>query len=88
MRVSVRHTPLALISGSFDIVLANILAEDLVRMAPELIARLNPGGLLILSGILIEKETLVIDGYRNSIMTLTEVSREGEWSCLVFQRKG
>lgn len=87
-RVSVSTTPLAMISGSFDIVLANILAEDLVRMAPELIARLNPGGLLILSGILIEKETLVIDGYRNSIMTLTEVSREGEWSCLVFKRKG
>jgi len=86
-RVTVSDTPLALINGCFDIVLANILAEDLVRMAPDLVARLNPGGLLILSGILIEKETLVIDGYANSVMTLTEVSREGEWSCLVLQRK-
>jgi ribosomal protein L11 methyltransferase len=87
-RVSVSNTPLAMISGSFDIVLANILAEDLVRMAPDLIARLNPGGLLILSGILIEKEPMVIEGYANSTMTLTEVSREGEWSCLVLTRKG
>jgi ribosomal protein L11 methyltransferase len=87
-RVTVSDTPLALINGSFDIVLANILAEDLVRMAPDLVARVNPDGLLILSGILIEKETLVIDGYANSTMTLTEVSREGEWSCLVLQRKG
>jgi ribosomal protein L11 methyltransferase len=87
-RVTVCDTPLAMVSGSFDIVLANILAEDLVRMAPELIARVNPGGLLILSGILIEKEDMVIDGYGNSTMTLTEVSREGEWSCLVLTRNG
>jgi len=87
-RVSVSDTPLAMVSGCFDIVIANILAEDLVRMAPELIARLNPGGSLILSGILIEKETMVIDGYRNSTMTLTEVFREGEWSCLVLTRNG
>ncbi|MDD2336832.1 MAG: 50S ribosomal protein L11 methyltransferase [Geobacteraceae bacterium] len=86
-QVSVSDTPLAMVTGSFDIVLANILAEDLVRMAPDLVARVNPGGLLILSGILIEKETMVIDGYGNSTMTLAEVSREGEWSCIVFQRK-
>jgi ribosomal protein L11 methyltransferase len=85
-RVTVSDTPLALIPGSFDIVLANILAEDLVRMAADLIAHVKPGGLLILSGILIEKETMVIDDYANSEMTLTEVSREGEWSCLVFTR--
>ena len=86
-QVCVSDTPLAMISDSFDIVLANILAEDLVRMAPELIAHLNPGGLLILSGILIEKETMVIDGYGISTMSLKEVCREGEWSCLVFQRE-
>jgi ribosomal protein L11 methyltransferase len=77
-----------MISGTFNIILANILAEDLVRMAPDLISRLNPDGLLILSGILVEKETMVIDGYDKSTMTLTEVSREGEWSCLVLRRNG
>ncbi|MGA7827314.1 MAG: 50S ribosomal protein L11 methyltransferase [Geobacteraceae bacterium] len=85
-QVTVSDTPLAMVSGSFDIVLANILAEDLVRMAADLIAHVKPDGLLILSGILIEKETMVIDGYANSSMTLTEVSREGEWSCIVFTR--
>jgi len=85
-QVSVSDTPLAMISGSFDIVLANILAEDLVRMAPELSARLNPGGLLVLSGILVEKETMVVDGYANSNLTLMEICREGEWSCILFTR--
>ncbi len=87
-RVAVSATPIGMICGSFDIVLANILAEDLVRMAPELIARLKPNGFLILSGILIEKENLVIDGYADPAITLTEAAREGEWSCLVLRRKG
>jgi ribosomal protein L11 methyltransferase len=87
-RVSVSDTPLGMIGGNFDIVLANILAEDLVRMAPELIARLKPNGFLILSGILIEKEPLVIEGYAAPTITLTEAAREGEWSCLVLRRNG
>jgi ribosomal protein L11 methyltransferase len=35
-----------------DIVLANILAGVLVRLAPELSRRVQPGGRLVLSGIL------------------------------------
>jgi len=84
--VAVSDTPLDRIPGAFDIVIANILAEDLVRMAPELTARLRPGGLLILSGILIEKEDLVKEGFSDRKLTLTEVAREDEWSCLVYRR--
>lgn len=86
--VTVTDTPIGMISGSFDVVLANILAEDLVRMAPDLIARMKPNGFLVLSGILIEKEQMVIDGYIHPAISLTEVAREGEWSCLVFRRNG
>jgi len=85
-RVTITTTPITELSGFFDIVLANILAEDLIRMAPYLIARLKPNGFLILSGILIEKEQMVIDGYANKAISLTEVAREGEWSCLIFRR--
>lgn len=86
--VTITDTPLEMISGNYDVVLANILAEDLVRMAPDLIERLKSSGFLILSGILIEKEQMVIDGYAYPAISLREVAREGEWSCLVFRRNG
>jgi ribosomal protein L11 methyltransferase len=86
--VAVSDTPLHLISGSFDVILANILAEELVRLAPELVQRLSPGGFLILSGILTEKEDLVVDGFSNFDVTLTEIARESEWSCIVFRGNG
>jgi ribosomal protein L11 methyltransferase len=45
-----RH-PLAA-AGGFDLVLANILARPLARLAPSLAAALAPGGRLVLSGLL------------------------------------
>jgi ribosomal protein L11 methyltransferase len=86
--VAASDTPLHLISGSFDIILANILAEELVRLAPELVQRISPAGFLILSGILTEKEDLVVNGFSNFNITLTEIAREGEWSCIVFRGNG
>ncbi len=86
--VSVSDTPLQVVQGRYDIVLANILAEELVRMAPELVRRMAPGGTLILSGILLEKEDLVLDGFAGFAVTLGEVVREQEWSCVVFRGEG
>ena len=85
-RMAVSTTPLQQITGTFDIVVANILAEELVRLAPHLVDRTTPGGFLILSGILTEKETLVTDGFALSGMVPLPPCREGEWSCLVYHR--
>ncbi|WP_420427336.1 50S ribosomal protein L11 methyltransferase [Algiphilus sp.] len=38
--------------GDFDIVLANILAEPLIALAPTLLAQLKPGGSVVLAGLL------------------------------------
>jgi ribosomal protein L11 methyltransferase len=86
-RVAASTTPLAKISGTFDIVVANILAEELVRLAAELFHRVNPGGWLILSGILNEKETLVNNGFSSFNLTLLDTRQEAEWSCLTYRRE-
>ena len=78
-------TPLADIPGRFGVVLANILAEDLVRMAADLTAKVAPGGALILSGILVERESYVIAGFASTGLALVDTSREGEWSCLLYR---
>jgi ribosomal protein L11 methyltransferase len=52
VEVEVSTTPLEEIVGSFDLVLANILAPALVALAPHLRRVLAPGGVLIISGVL------------------------------------
>jgi ribosomal protein L11 methyltransferase len=83
--VSLSTTPLSEITGSFAVIAANILAEDLVRMARDLVGKLRKGGFLILSGILTEKEGAVFNGFAGFPLKLVETTREGEWSCITFR---
>lgn len=79
-------TPLDQLSGSYNIILANILAETLVSMAPQIVQRLSPGGHLILSGILAEREELVQTGFAPFPLTLASSLQAGEWRCLHYRR--
>jgi ribosomal protein L11 methyltransferase len=83
--VTVGTTPLREITGVFAVIAANILAEDLVRMGKDLVARLRNGGFLVLSGILTDKETIVFAGFADFPLTLVETTREGEWSCITYR---
>jgi ribosomal protein L11 methyltransferase len=85
-RVTVSTTPLAAVTGTYGIVLANILAEELVRLSGELTARIAPGGYLILSGILAEREPFVVQGFASCPLQLVTTRRAAEWSCLCYRR--
>ncbi len=75
-------TPIAALPHPADLVLANLYAEVLVALAPELI-RLT-GEWLVLAGILAEKEASVRDALPG--LRLHERAQDGEWVCLVYQR--
>lgn len=49
--------------GPFDLIIANILARPLIRMAPQLVTHLAPGGTVILSGILASQRWKVLSAY-------------------------
>jgi ribosomal protein L11 methyltransferase len=57
------HSPAFAEAGPFDLVIANILARPLMKMAPQLARHLAPGGSVILSGILAAQRWKVIAAY-------------------------
>lgn len=79
--------PLESLNESFDIILANILAEELVRLAPHLAERLQPGGALILSGILAEKEPLVRQGFASQPLKYIRTASAGEWVAMLYRNE-
>jgi ribosomal protein L11 methyltransferase len=50
--IDVSSTPLATIEGTFDVVVANILAPVLLALAGDLVRVVAPGGVLVVSGLL------------------------------------
>jgi ribosomal protein L11 methyltransferase len=70
----------------FDLVLANILASPLTRLAPSIAASLAPGGLAVLSGLLRWQENLVLSFYKGHGLKLHRIARQGPWSALVLER--
>jgi ribosomal protein L11 methyltransferase len=64
--------------GPFDLVIANILARPLMRMAPQLAAQLTPGGDVILSGILASQRWKVLAAYNGAgLRHVRTIWREG-----------
>ncbi|RWX78464.1 50S ribosomal protein L11 methyltransferase [Neorhizobium lilium] len=57
------HSPAFEQEGPFDLVIANILARPLMKMAPQLAQHLSPGGSVILSGILAAQRWKVLAAY-------------------------
>ena len=87
-QITVTGVALEDIPGRFDLVLANILAKENIRLGTALVAHLQPGGHLILSGILNEQEAGVIEAFKVFGVTLTNTDRRDEWSCLTYRYDG
>lgn len=63
----------------YDMVTANILAEVLLPLTPVIVKHLKEGGVYICSGIIDEKETIVVEAVKKAGLTVLEVNHQGEW---------
>ena len=86
-RIDSDTIPLESIDEKFNIILANILAEELIRLSPSLTERLQSGGSLILSGILAEKEQLVRQGFALQPLKYIQTLSDGEWVAMLYQKE-
>ena len=71
----------------YDIVAANILADVLVSLTPVIIHQLKKGGIYITSGIIDEKEPVVVDAVKQAGLTVLEVTRQGEWVSVTARKE-
>ena len=67
---------------TFDVVVANIIAEVIVDILPDLIFHLAQSGTLILSGIIQEKKKRVTTALQQAGLFVTEVQETDEWVAL------
>ncbi len=83
VEASFSDTPLQRVQGRYALVVANLFAEVLVRLAPDLV-RVAAGD-LVLAGILVDREAAVVAALDS--LELVERQQDGEWVCLHFQAR-
>jgi ribosomal protein L11 methyltransferase len=84
-RLQLAHGGPQTVTGTWPLVLANLLAAPLIEMAPSLVQRIGHHGRLVLSGIPRSVEREVDQAYRHlGMRRLAAQSREG-WIVLVLQ---
>ena len=86
-QIAISERPLERLPGAFDLIVANILAEENVRLKHELYNHMKPHGWLVLSGILREKEGYVKAGFADLPLVFSPSRYQDDWVCLVARRQ-
>ena len=72
--------------GPYPLIIANILARPLMKMARRAAAHLQKGGTIILSGVMNHQVPMVMGAYRAQGLVLDYVTRQGRWAVIVFTK--
>ena len=72
--------------GPYDFMAANIVADILLRLAPDAPPYIKKGGLLAVSGILSARADEVREGISAAGFTFLREKREGDWFAMLFGR--
>ena len=73
---------------TFDVVAANILAEVILNLLPDVKAVLKENGLLVCSGIITAKKELVLSGLKENGLTVVEVIEKEGWVAIAARKTG
>lgn len=76
------------VSGTFELITANLFANLLQELAPRLTGMLRPDGIVICSGLLAEDEARVRASYEELGLQLQDRFEESSWVTLALQQKG
>ncbi|KJS80390.1 MAG: hypothetical protein JM58_18860 [Peptococcaceae bacterium BICA1-8] len=84
--ISVSHSDLlAKAWGKADLIVANIVADIINRLIPDVLEKLKPQGIFIASGIIDERKEDVLEVLKEHNFKVIEIKEEAGWVAIVAQ---
>ncbi len=80
------HHPIFAARAPFDLIVANILARPLMKLAPEMAKYLTPGGSIVLSGILDRQRDAVVAAYTGQQFRHVRTTHREGWVTIHMKR--
>lgn len=75
------------VTGEYDVVVANIVADAIIALSPTIPAFLKPGGVYITSGIIDTREADVLPVLKECGFTVIDRKEQGGWICLCCRKE-
>jgi ribosomal protein L11 methyltransferase len=76
------------LSGQADLIIANIIADVIIRMAPSVPQRLKDGGLFLAGGVIADRLGDVTDAILTAGLEVEKVLEEGGWATILARKGG
>lgn len=76
------------VSGKADVIIANIIADVIIRLIPDIPAKLKDGGVFIASGIISERLGDVTAAALDQSLVVDKVLEEGGWVAMLIRKGG
>lgn len=73
--------------NTYDLVLANIIARILIELNEGIVSFVNPGGILVLSGIIEDRIEETLATYAKHPLELLDRQQEQDWISLVYRKR-
>lgn len=73
--------------GGYDVICANIVADIIIRMTPDVHKYLNNGGVLLASGIILERSQDVVDCFERNGFEIVESVTDNGWCAFVVRKR-
>jgi ribosomal protein L11 methyltransferase len=71
----------------YDLVLANIIARILTELCDGIVSRVQPGGILVLSGIIEDREAGTREAYEQHPLEFLTRRQEEDWISIVYRKR-
>ena len=84
--ITLRKGGIEAATGTFRMIAANLIAVTLIELAPIITSRTEPGGIVIMSGILKGQDGEVVAAARKAGLTLRKRLPDGKWISLALER--
>lgn len=73
--------------GQADLIVANIIADIIIALLPEVVAKLRPHGTFLASGVIAERFADVRDAAAAKGLAVTDVQRRAGWTAITFRKE-
>lgn len=73
--------------GAYDIITANIVADIIIRMAPDIGGLMHENTTLITSGIITERCSEVVEALTSNGLEIVEIPEDNGWCAVVVRKK-